>query len=149
MQLEHFPLRFEKLSESLGFNYSLGEPTSESDVSQTAENLGVSFPAQVSLFYRHFNGLRVENPQIEVLPIEQLAFVFPNRLHFVTLDENRKLFFDTSHFNDAEQWDVVTEDGFCVTLTMASFWSNKIWSWLERRRAIWEEPPEARRVCEQ
>ena len=147
MQLEHFALRFEKLSESLGLKYSLGEPTSESDVSQTAETLGISFPAQVSLFYRHFNGLRVENPQLEILPIEQLDFVFPNLLHFVTLDGNRKLFFDTSHINDAEQWNVVTENGFCVTMTMASFWSNKIWAWLERKRVIWEEHPEAKRDC--
>jgi hypothetical protein len=147
MQLEHFALRFEKLSESLGLKYSLGEPTSESDVSQTAANLGVSFPAQVVLFYKYFNGLRVENPPLEVLPIERLNFAFPNRLHFATFDGNRCLFFDTSHINNAEQWDVVTKNGFCVTLTMASFWSNKIWAWVERKRAIWEEHPEAKRIC--
>jgi hypothetical protein len=25
-----------------------------------------------------------------------------------------------------------------VTLTMASFWSNKIFGWLDRKRHIWE-----------
>lgn len=103
---------------------SLAESASEVDVSQAEENLDVSFPEQVALFYRNFNGLRVENPPLEVLPIERLDFAFPNLLHFATFDGENRLYFDTAQTNAAEQWNIVTEDGFCVTLTMASFWSK-------------------------
>ena len=148
MQIEHFALQFEKLSKLRDLRYSLGKPTLEVDASQAEEKLGVSFPAQVSLFYRHLNGLHVEEPPLEILPIEQLNFVFPNRLHFATLDGNRRLYFDTSKINAAEQWNVVAEDDYCVTLSMASFWSNKIFAWVGRRRAIWEEHSEWQEVCE-
>ena len=139
MQLEHFALRFEKLSNLSGLKYSLGESALEGDVSQAEERLGISFPAQVVIFYKNFNGLRVEKPQLEVLPIGNLNFAFPNRLHFATFDGNHRLYFDTSQTNAAEQWDIVAEDDFRVTLTMASFWSNKIFAWVERKRVIWEE----------
>jgi hypothetical protein len=139
MQLEHFALQLEKLSQQCGINYSLGEPASEDDISQAEEKLGVSFPSKVSLFYKSFNGLRVENPQLEVLPIEQLNFVFPNRLHFATIDGKHRLYFDTSQINVAGQWNILAEDGYCVTLTMPAFWSSYIWKWVKSRRVIWEE----------
>jgi hypothetical protein len=101
--------------------------------------LGVSFPAQVKSFYQHHNGLRVDEPQIEILPIECLDFAFPNRLHFATLDSNHHLYFDVSKINDADQWDIVTANGVLVTVTMASFWSNRMWEWIDKRRPIWEE----------
>ena len=148
MQLEHFALKFEKLSKSKELKYFLGNLASEVEVSQAAQNLGVSFPAQVALFYKNFNGLRVENPPLEVLPIERLNFAFPNRIHFATFDGEHRLYFDTLQTNDAEQWDIVAEDRFCVTLTMASFWSNKIFAWVERKRVIWKENPEQEKnVC--
>ena len=65
----------------------------------------------------------------------------PNRLHFATLNGNEQLYFDVSRINEAKQWDIVTADGFRVTLTMASFWSIRMWSWIEKMRPIWQ--PEA------
>ena len=32
----------------------------------------------------------------------------------------------------------VGDTGDCVTLTMASFWSNKVFAWVDKRRPIWE-----------
>ena len=139
MQLEHFALQLEKLSQQCGLNYSLGNAAPEDNISQAEEKLGVSFPSKVLLFYRSFNGLRVENPQLEVLPIEQLNFVFPNRLHFATVDGKHRLYFDTSQINVAGQWNILAEDGYCVTLTMPAFWSSYIWKWIRSRRVIWEE----------
>jgi len=120
-------------------NYSLAAPASDEEIQKAERRLSVLFPGQVRLFYGSFNGLRVVDPQIEVLPVECLNFASPNRLHFATLDGNRALYFDVSHLNEAEQWDIVAADGYRVTLTMASFWSNKIWAWIEKRRAIWRE----------
>ena len=66
MQLEHFALKFEKLSKLSGLEYFLGKPASEANASQAEASLGVSFPMQVALFYKKFNGLRVKNPALEV-----------------------------------------------------------------------------------
>jgi hypothetical protein len=83
--------------------------------------------------------LRVDDPQLEILSIERLNFASPGRLHFATLEDSRRLFFDVSHLNVAEQWNIVTEKAYRVTYTMASFWTNKIWAWVEKKRAIWED----------
>ena len=139
MHLEQLPSRFQKLSKRRGLNYSLAGATSGEDVLRAEQRLGVSFPAQVKLFYRSFNGLRVDDPQLEVLPIERLDFAAPDRLHFATLAGIRRLFFDVSQINVAGQWDIVTEDDYRVTFTMASFWASKIWAWVEKERAIWED----------
>ena len=139
MQLEHIPSRFQKLSEQGALNYSLASSASDEEILRAEQRLAVSFPAQVKLFYRSFNGLQVDDPALEISPIEQLYFASPNRLHFATLDGRRSLYFDVSYINEAEQWDIVAADDYRVTLTMASFWSNKIWAWVEKRRAIWQE----------
>lgn len=139
MHLEHTPSRFQKLAEERGLNYSLSSPASDEEIQRAERRLGVSFPEQVRLFYRNFNGLQVDDPQLEVLSVERLSLDSPNRLHFATLDGSRPLYFDVPRTNEAEQWDIVGADDFRVTLTMASFWSNKIWAWVEKRRAIWRE----------
>lgn len=139
MQLDQFALGLEKLSELQDLAYSLGRQASELELEQAEKKLGVLFPSQVKLFYRNYNGLHVETPAVEVLPIDALRFIFPERLHFATFDSSHRLCFDTSHTNEAGQWDILAENDFCVTFTMASFWSNKILAWVKNRRVIWEE----------
>lgn len=139
MHIADLPLRFQRLAGKGELKYSLAAPVSEDEMLRAERRLGISFPAQVELFYRSFNGLRVDDPQLEVLPVERLNFASPDRLHFATLDGGRPLYFDVSRTNEAEQWDIVAADDYRVTLSMASFWSNKIWAWVERRRAIWQE----------
>ena len=139
MYLEHVARKFERLQHQRGIISSLGKPPSENLISKVENNLGVSFPAKVALFYKHFNGLRVEDPHVEILPIEQLNFVSPNRLHFATFDRNNRVFFETSQLNEVEQWNIVAEDNFLITLTMPSLWSAHIWGWVEWRRVIWKE----------
>ena len=139
MLLEQILLRFKNLSANRELKYSLTSPASENEIMETEQRLGVSFPAQVKSFYQHCNGLHVDDPQLEILPIERLDFSFPQHLHFATLDSNHRLYFNVSKMNDADQWDIVTADGFLVTVTMASFWSNRMWTWIEKRRPIWEE----------
>ena len=141
MQLEQLPSRFSKLSQNRELKYSLAGPASDEELREAEQRLGLSFPGQVSLFYRSYNGLRVEEPQLEVFPVERLSLSIPNRLHFATLNGIEHLYFDVSRINEADQWDIVAADGFRVTLTVASFWSNRMWSWIERKRPIWQ--PEA------
>lgn len=141
MLLEHIPSRFKNLSSHQVLKYFLANGAPESRIEEAEQRLAISFPQQVKCFYQHYDGLRVDDPQLEILPIEQINFSSPNRLHFATLDGNRYLFLDTSKRNEANQWDIVTAEGFRVTVTMASFWSNRMWSWIEKRREIWREEP--------
>ena len=141
MHLEQLPSRFSNLSQNRELKFSLASPASDEELREAEQKLGLSFPAQIRLFYRSYNGLRVDEPHLEVLPVERLSFSKPNRLHFATLNGSEHLYFDVSGFNEAEQWDIVAADGFSVTLTMASFWSTRMWSWIEKKRPIWQ--PEA------
>ena len=139
MRLDQFALRLEKLSKLQNLAHSLSTEASELEIKQAEEKLGVLFPEQGKLFYGNYNGLHVEAPAVEVLPIEALEFIFPERLHFATFDRSHRLCFDTSHTNEAGQWNILAENDFCVTLTMASFWSNKIFAWVKNGRIIWDE----------
>ena len=107
-------------------------------MAKAEQRLGAQFPPQVRSFYQHYDGLRVEEPQLEILSVDEMEFAAPNLLHFATLDGRHRLHFDTANINAAEQWNIVTSDGFCVTLSMASFWSHRMWTWIENQRPIWE-----------
>jgi cell wall assembly regulator SMI1 len=135
MHLEQFPSRLQKL----GFVYHLPGPASELEISSSEQRLNVSFPAQVRQFYQNYNGLRVENPPLEILPMETLNLTSGDRLHFATVDSQHRVFFDVSKINVAGQWDIRSEDDFQITMTMASLWSVKIWAWLRYRKRIWCE----------
>ena len=141
MHLEQLPSRFSNLSQNRELKYSLASPASDEEVARGEQKLCLSFPAQVRLFYRSYNGLRVEEPHLEVFPVERLTLFMPNRLHFATINGSEHLYFDVSRINEAEQWDIVAADDYRVTLTMASFWSTRMWSWIEKKRPIWQ--PEA------
>jgi hypothetical protein len=142
MYVEHVARYLEKLSSEQGFAYELGAPASDIAIAEAEDRLGVKFPTQVVSFYGMYNGLRVDEPYTEVLPIERMDYLAPNQLHFATIGTSHMVWFDTSHINVAGQWDIVTTDGYTITYTMASFWSNKLWPWIKKRRAIWEPQPD-------
>jgi hypothetical protein len=139
MHLEQVSSELQKLSEKDNLIYSLGKCVSLADILRAEQKLDVTFPAQIKLFYESYNGLRVDDPQLEVLPLEGLHFVTPEKLNFAVIDGKHQLYFDTSQINEADQWDIISEDDHLVTKTMASFWSNKIWAWIKGKRAIWKE----------
>ena len=85
------------------------------------------------------NGFDVENPSIRVLQIENFERV-ADAIRFSVIDQVHHLVFDISEINDAGQWTIRNEaDGYAVTRTLASFWSNKIWAWIDKRRPIWRQ----------
>jgi len=138
MNLEHLNLQLKKRARRGAFSYCVSAPVSDESILEAARRLRVSFPIQVKCFYKQYNGFRVDNPPLEVLPIDELTRESDTRVRFATLDNCRSLFFDVAGLNEAGQWDVIAENGFRITLTMASFWSNKIWAWIDKRRTIWE-----------
>lgn len=143
MDLSQIERRLESLSEENGFSFSLGRGASEIQIHDTELRLTIRLPEQVKLFYSHYNGLRVSNPKLNVLALERLSFHSINRLHFAVLDDRHNVYFDVSGTNAANQWNISSEDGYLITLTMASFWSNKIWAWIKHRKAIWKDEDES------
>ncbi len=137
MELEQIARQLERRAQQRGLHYWLGPPAPEAAIAHAEQQLGVVFPAQINRFYRHYNGLRVEAPFLEVLPLEQLALTNKPRLHFAVIDHAQHLYFDISHRNAADQWDIITAGGARVTFTLASFWSNKLWAWVDKKRPIW------------
>jgi hypothetical protein len=134
--------RLARRAERTGLRYAAGTPASPAALVDAAERLGVDFPPEVAAVYAQADGLTVDEPPLEFLPLERLAFVAPARLHFATVDGRHRLCFDTSQLNGAEQWAVVAaESEYKVTETLGSFWSNKIWKWLDGRRAFWTPWP--------
>jgi hypothetical protein len=101
--------------------------------------LNVRFPDPATRFYRHYNGLIVVNPALVILPVEDMNNVAPHTLHFATIAQMHKICFDTSRLNSTGQWSIFDRTTHHqITLTLASFWSNKIWAWLDDQRPIWE-----------
>jgi hypothetical protein len=138
MNIDHLENNFDKRRLKKNLQYYLNEPASEENISKAEFRLDVTFPDQVKLFYRHHNGLIVKAPPIEILNIEKL-YKTTDYIVFALVDERNKLCFDCSRINEADQWDIVSYDsGYKITLTFASFWSNKIWAWIDKQRRIWE-----------
>ncbi|AKQ70393.1 hypothetical protein A176_007305 [Myxococcus hansupus] len=102
-----------------------------------SERLGEPLPPQVEWFWGAHDGLVIQEPRLHILACGQWAPV-NGLMHFATFDDTHRLGFDLRRRNEADQWDILNvETGFRVTLTMASFWSNKVLAWVDKRRAVW------------
>lgn len=138
MHLEHIPKNLEKRRECDGLQATLNPAATEAAISDAEGRNGLAFPDQVRAFYGAYNGLRVVDPPFEVLPVESLSRSDDALIHFATADDRNRICFDCSGLNDAGQWDIVCgATGRRITVTMASFWSNKMWKWIDRRLAFW------------
>lgn len=140
MQIEHVKINFERKSATAGFTYILFEPAGTDDLSEVEKRFKVSIPDAVKIFYTHYNGLEVHDPNLSVFPIQEWAPQANNLIHFATVNDEHHLCFDTSNVNQANQWTILNcETGYLLTYTMASFWTNKIWNWIVKQRTIWKE----------
>jgi cell wall assembly regulator SMI1 len=140
MQIEHVAAQLRRKSAELGWPYTLGSPASESALIAAETRLGVTFPEQVKVFYRNYDGLVAGAPPVVVHSVANLRFITAEYLLFATIANEHDFCFDVSSLNQAEQWDIVAAaTGYRVTLTMASFWSNKLWTVLVKNQPIWQE----------
>jgi cell wall assembly regulator SMI1 len=136
MKLESIKANLEKRS----LQAEVRPAATETLIKAAEERIGKPLPNQVRLFYSFMNGLRVETPPLEILRIEELAPLDQSLVHFATADGTHRICFDCSRTNDADQWDIVSaEHRGVITMTLASFWSNKIWKWLDQGREFWTE----------
>ena len=136
--LEHLETSLQKRREETGLIYTIGKPADESSIRGVEFSLNLSFPEQVRQFYNRHNGLAVQKPALNIWPLEEFARGANERVRFATFDNDQHVSFAVTRLNDDGQWDIVNDlSGELITLTMASFWSNKIWHWIDKRRRVW------------
>lgn len=136
MNTDHFILNLKKRG---NLQVELGIPATSDQINESERKMGVKFPEQVKWFYQACNGLRVSVPAISVKPVSELKVDQKCKIEFAVFDNQHVLSFDAERINEAGQWTIInSKTGFVVTKTMASFWSNKIFAWLDNRRTIWE-----------
>lgn len=138
MRASEFREQLERRRTRDGLAVALGSPASSAEIDSAARRLGIEFPGPVSWFYRAQNGFVVTDPGIEVLSLSELAFDQGRDLPFARLDGRHWLVWRTEGLNTAGQWDIAEKvSGYLVTRTMPSFWSNKVFAWIDQRRRIW------------
>src|SRR5215467_3070208 len=136
MHLDQIPRRFESLA-GKGLVYRLAPGATLEEIRTTEVRLGLEFPEQVASFWNAFNGLEVSDPPFKIMSLSEM-----NRdaelLIFSLCNRTARLAFDVRERNEAGQWSIVNADtNYRTTLTMASFWSAHMWSWIVKRRPIW------------
>ncbi len=125
-----------------GLTCIVAPPAAEADLAALAQRLGVPLPASMLHFYRACDGLQVEDPAVEVWPVARLTVDSARRLPFAVFDQRHVLAFAARARNAADQWDIVAiASGAVVTKTMAGFWSNKLFAWIDKRREVWLPTP--------
>jgi hypothetical protein len=72
MKLEHLIQNLEKLYST----YSAGEPALAEQIAEVERRLNIELPAQVKMFYQHFNGLAVEDPPFKILRLSSSALSY-------------------------------------------------------------------------
>lgn len=136
VNLNHLSRRFESLARD-GLEYQIAPPASRSAIEDTERRLGVIFPDQVRLLFETCDGIEVTQPAFKLYPLAELQRD-GTLLEFCLCDRVHRLAFETREINAAGQWSIVNVDtGYRVTFTIASFWSIRMWSWIEKRRPIW------------
>ncbi|GMU10147.1 SMI1/KNR4 family protein [Corallococcus caeni] len=140
MRIEEFRPALEKAASRTGMEVRFGPGATQEDLDACERRLGVTFPANVRRFYEAHDGLRVEAPSLVIRPLEELVLAPGGRVSFADFDFQHTVAFAVDAVNAAGEWDLVNaETGFQVTLTMASFWSNKVFAWVIRQRRVWAE----------
>jgi hypothetical protein len=84
--------------------YRLNTGASETELRQTEHRLFLELPAPARAFWMSINGLIVEDPPFEVLPLSQFS-VDGGLLAFARCSHNVRIAFDTRTENEAGQCD--------------------------------------------
>ncbi len=129
MDIVHFKSNLEKRALKNALVIHLNDPASNEDILRAENRLSIGFPQQIKMFYQHYNGVSLEDPHLEVLPLNELGYQSEGKIYFASFDNSVKVCFEINRLNEAKQWDIVNcENGFLITRTMASFWSNKVFA---------------------
>lgn len=141
MQLNDFQKRLEKVKlKNQEFTFKLNDGVNLSDIAYLEQQIGTELPKAIRIFWTYSDGLETENPSFNICRIKDFNFIGNSLIHFATFDKDIKVYFDASKLNIAKEWSIVNfDENYTLTLTMASFWSNKIWYWLDSKTEIWKD----------
>ncbi|NMO19599.1 SMI1/KNR4 family protein [Pyxidicoccus fallax] len=113
-------------------------PQSPQGLAEVERRLGTRLPPGVRRFYEALDGFEVSSPRLHVFRAQSLSKDPDGRIAFAEFAGRHRLVFLANQLNPAQEWSIANaETGFVVTLTMASFWSNKVFAWLDRQRPVW------------
>lgn len=141
MNLKDFKQNLQKVKDSNEkFTFSFGDKAGNETFEKVEKALGISIPDKTKEFYRFHNGFITHQPDFELLPLENWTCIEKDKIHLATFDNEIKIYFESSKINSANQWTINThKTDYVITLSMSSFWSNKIWHWLKNERKIWKD----------
>lgn len=106
-------------------------------VSKTAKN-PVNCNSVISrLLLQYVDGYCIQKEDREI--IFKLALLDYKYLQFAQIDDII-IAVDLRKTNEANEWDIINYDTkYVITKTFESFFANKVWAWLDRKRTIWKE----------
>jgi cell wall assembly regulator SMI1 len=138
MHLAQIVQRFNSLSNQ-GVVCRLAPGATRDLFRETETRLGVKFPEQVESFWMAFDGLEVDIPPLKILPLSEMKRE-GELVVFCICDRTIRIAFHVGAANEAGQWSILNaETGYCITLTIASFWSIHMWSWIVKQRPMWND----------
>lgn len=122
------------------FEYKMFSKIDSSDFENFERESALLVPKKIKEFYMTINGFETENPSFKMVSLQDWNVNENGLLRFATFNDCEAIVFDTNKLNSAGQWTIIhRESGYEITLSMSSFWSNKIWHWIRNRKEIWKE----------
>jgi hypothetical protein len=138
MHIDTFLNRLEKTRKiQNGFVFELGQTLRCADFIAVENKLRITIPQRIKEFYSVANGIKTSNPYFKLIELSSWT-IDDGFIHFATFDLTNKIYFDINQLNQAGEWTIINRDiNYEITLTISSFWSNKIWHWIEQRKKMW------------
>ena len=106
-------------------------------VSQTAKNaVNCNFTLS-RLLFQYVDGYCIQKDDREI--VFKLALLDYKYLQFAQIDDVI-IAVDLRKTNGANEWDIINyETKYVITKTFESFFANKVWAWIDRKRTFWKE----------
>ena len=106
-------------------------------ISQTAKNAVNCNSTLIRLIFQYVDGYCIQKDDREI--VFNLVLLDDNYLQFAQINDVI-IAADLRKINEANEWDIINYNtGFVITKTFESFFANKVWAWLDRKRTIWKE----------
>lgn len=140
MFLNQFKSALEKKRNKGVISYSLNHNVNVSE-EQIMTLLGENIPSNVKVMLMDFGAFKIDKPRsFELLEFSDLKIIRERFLLFAIINDVENICFDMRKINSANEWDIINiKDEFIITHTLSSFFTNKVWAWIDRSRTIWKE----------
>ena len=89
------------------------------------------------VLFQYVDGYRIIKDDREIF--FKLALLNNNYLQFAQI-KNIIIAADIQKTNEANEYNIINfETKYLITKTFESFFANKVWAWIDRKRTIWKE----------